>query len=69
MQQDPASASSDTYELKIAMSENTKPEEFLKIMKNFKIAVHGTGSTIVSGKTNDLRTILSGEFLQEFDGM
>ena len=52
MRRYPATATSDTYELKIAMFENSKPEEFLKMMKNFKTSVNGTGSTGVAGKTN-----------------
>ena len=36
-------------------------------MKNFKTAVDGTGTTLVAGKINYLRTLLHGESLQEFD--
>ena len=33
MRQDPASAASKTYELKVQTFENGKPEEFLQMMK------------------------------------
>ena len=69
MQQDPTSATSDTYELKIAMLENSKPEEFLKMMKEFKTAVNGIKITSASSKTKYLRTLLSGEALREFYGL
>ena len=37
MRRNPASDVSETYELKIAMFNNDQPEEFLGLMKNFKI--------------------------------
>ena len=52
MRQDPASSTSDVYELKIAMFENSKPEEFLKMMKNIKKEVNGTGSTDAAREKN-----------------
>ena len=36
-------------------------------MKNLKRAVDGTGNTMAAGKINDLRTLLRGESLREFD--
>ena len=50
MRRDPESATSKTYELKMAMLENRKPEEFLSMMNNFKTEIYGTGTTIISGK-------------------
>ena len=44
MHQDPASATSDTYKLKVQTFENGKPEEFLQMI-NFKTAVDRTGNT------------------------
>ena len=69
MRQDTESALSQTYELKIAMFENGKPEELIKTMNNFKTAINGTGTTSVSGKTNYLYTLQHREYLQEFDDM
>ena len=58
---------SENYVLKIPMFENGKPEEFLKMMKNFETALNGTGTTSTAGKINYLRNLLRGESLQEFD--
>ena len=35
-----------------------QPEEFLYLLKNFKIAIDGTGTTTTSGWINYLRTML-----------
>ena len=59
IRQDPASATSETYELKVQTFKNGKPEEFLQMMKDFKTAVDGTGTN----------TILHGEALREFDAI
>ena len=67
MRRDPAYAMSENYVLKIPMFENGKPEEFLKMMKNFETALNGTGTTSTAGKINYLRNLLRGESLQEFD--
>ena len=63
MCQDPVSATSDTYELKVQTFKNGKPEEFLQMMKNFKNGIDGTGTTSASGKIQFLRTMLRGEDL------
>ena len=52
MRQDPASATSNIYELKVQTFENGKPEEFLHMMKDFKIGIDGTGNTCATGKIN-----------------
>ena len=39
------------------------------MMKKLKTVVNGTGSTSTARKTNYIRTLLSGEALQEFDGL
>ena len=52
MRRDPASTASNTYELKIQTFENGKPEEFLQIMKYFKTATDGMGTTSAAGKIN-----------------
>ena len=63
----PASATSETYELKAQTFKNGKPEEFLQMTKEFKTDVDGTGTTFVTGKIQFLRTMLRGEALREFD--
>ena len=60
MRQDPASATSDTYELKVQTLENCKPEEFLQMMKNFKTDVVRTGTTSTTGTIQFICTMLCG---------
>ena len=60
MRRDPESAASDTYELKFQTFENVKPEEFLKMMKDFKTETDGTGTTSATGEIQFLCTILQG---------
>ena len=67
MRQDPASAASKTYELKVQMFENGKPEEFLQMMKDFKTGTDGTGTTSAPENIQFLRKMLRGETLWEFD--
>ena len=50
MRRDPASATSETYELKFQTYENGKPEEFLEMMKDFKTNTDRTGTTSATGK-------------------
>ena len=57
---DPSDDDSETYKLKIAMFENGQPEEFLALMKNFKRAIDGIGTTSEAGKINYIRTLLTG---------
>ena len=52
MRQYPASAIYDTYELKVQMFENGKPEEFLQMMKDFKTATDRRGTTSATRKIN-----------------
>ena len=56
----PVAADSETYKLKIAMFDNGKPDEFLKMRKNFNTVIDGTGTTTAAGKINYLRTQLRG---------
>ena len=58
MRQDPASAASKTYKLKVQTFENGKPEEFLQMMKEFKTGTDGTGTTYAPGNIQFLRTML-----------
>ena len=67
MRQNPSDIASKTNKLKIVTFENSQPEEFLQIMKKFKIVVDGTGTTTVAGKINYLRNLLRGKALREFD--
>ena len=67
MRRHPASATSETYELKIKTFENGKPEELIQMMKDFNTATDRTGTTSDNGKIQFLRTMLRGEALREFD--
>ena len=60
MRQDPVAADSETYKLKIAMFENSKPEEFLKLMKSLNTAINRIGNTTADRKINYVYTLLSG---------
>ena len=64
MRQDPVSATSETSELKFQTFDNGKPEEFLHIMKEFKTATDGTGTTSTTRKTQFIHTMLRGEALR-----
>ena len=66
MRRYPASARSKTYQLKITKFKNGKPEEFLKMTKNPRTEISGTGTTSVEVRTNYLRTLLCVESLSEF---
>ena len=67
MRQDLASATSNTYELKVQTLENGKPEEFLKMMKEFKTTTDRTGTTPATSKFQFIRAMLRGDYLREFD--
>ena len=43
-----------------------QPEEFLSLLRNFKIATDGAGTTTPSGIIDYLRTMLRGHVLREF---
>ena len=49
MHQNPLDAASETYTLKIVTFEHGQPEEFLKLMKNFKKAVNEIGTKTAAG--------------------
>ena len=53
----PASATSETYELKITTFGNGKTEAFLALMKNFKTVIDGSGTTSVSIRINYIHVL------------
>ena len=65
MQQKPASATSETYKLKMNIFENGQPEELIFLLENFKKAIDGTITTTISIQSNCLRTIIYGETLPD----
>ena len=60
---------SETYNINMSTFKDVQPEEFLVLLKNFRIAIYGTGTTSPLGKINYLHTMLSGEALREFNGL
>ena len=62
----PASASSETYEAKLAMFNNSKAEELLLFICDSK-KIGATGATYASGWIHYLHTIICREALHEFD--
>ena len=67
MRQDPASTTSETYELKVQTFENGKPEEFLHMMKDFKTGIDGKATLSATRKIQFICTMLRREALREFD--
>ena len=67
MRRNASDVDSETYKLKIVTLDHGQPEKFLQLIMNLKRAVDRTGAKTSAGKINYLRTLLSGEALQEFD--
>ena len=65
--QDTESVTSKNYKLKVLMSKNGKPEDFLQTIKDFKTTTDGTEPTSATGNIQFLRTILHRKNLREFD--
>ena len=53
--------------MNISTFDDDQPEEFLALLRNFKIAIGGTGTTTPTGRIGYLRTMLLGKSLREFD--
>ena len=53
--------------MNISNFNDVKPEEFIKLMRNFKIAIDGTGRNSPSGRVKYLHTMLRGASLREYD--
>ena len=67
MQRNLSSAASETYNLNMNMFNYGQPEELFSLLRNFKVAVDGTGTTNPYGRINYLRTVLLGQELKDFD--
>ena len=63
----PSLAASELYNINMVTFENSQPEEFLALLKNFKIAINGIGTTSVTVRIKYLRMIFCGEAIREFD--
>ena len=64
IQRTPSQATSETYKMNMSTFNEGQQEEFLMLLRNFKIAIDGTGTILPSGQINDLLTILGGEILR-----
>ena len=67
IQTNQSQAASDMYNININTFNDVQPEEFLALLKNFKITIDGTGTSTLSGRISYLHTILRGQRLREFD--
>ena len=63
----PSSAASETYKVNMDTFNDCQPEEFLSLLRNFKIVTDGTGTTSPSGQINYLCTMLRGQAFKEFE--
>ena len=62
-----ATATSETYNINMSTFEDSQPEEFLVILKNFSIPIDATVSTSALERINYICTMLRGEYLIQFD--
>ena len=67
IQRNPTSAASEIYNINMSTFNNGQTEEFLALLKNFKIVVYGTGMTSLSCQINYIRAMLHGQALGEFE--
>ena len=58
---------SETYNVNMKTFDDGQPEELISLLRNFKIAIDGTGTTNPSGWINYLHTMLRGQTLKEFE--
>ena len=58
---------SDIKEFKIALFENSNPEEFLFFMSNFKMTFEASGTLTSNARLQCLHTLLHGETRNQFD--
>ena len=56
-----------TYKINIPTVDDGQPEELPSLLRNFKIAINGNGTTKAPVRINYLRTMLHGKSLREFD--
>ena len=63
MRRNPSSVGLETYEFKMTIFENGKPEELFQFLKNFKNLIDGMGTISVVGSIYLLCELLSGYVL------
>ena len=67
MRRNPSQATSEKYNMNMSTFDNGQPEEFLVLLRNFKIAIDRTSMTMPTGRINYLCTMLREKSLREFD--
>ena len=67
MRINPSSAASKTYNVNMNTFDYGQPEEFLSLLRNFKIIIDGNLTTTPYSWINYIRTMLRGQSLREFD--
>ena len=63
MQRNTSSAASEMYNVNMNTFDDGQPEEFLSLLRKFKIATDVTRTTTLYGQINYLRTMLRGKAL------
>ena len=64
MRINPSSAISETYNVNMKMFGDVQLEGLLSLLRNFKIATYGNGTTTPSGRNNHLFTMFCGQALR-----
>ena len=64
IRRNPSQATSETYNMNISTFDDGQPEEFLVLLRKFKIAIDGIGTTTPTGWINYLRMMLRGKSLR-----
>ena len=64
---DPSSSTSDLYEFIMSLFDHDKPEEFLFIVRNFKMTLATTVTLETDAKVQYLHTLVRGGALRQFD--
>ena len=64
IQINPSQCTSETYKINMSTFNYVQSEEFLALMRNWKIAIDGTIMTLPSVRNNYLRTMLRGKVLE-----
>ena len=69
LHRDTTSEKLDLYELKMALFNNGKTEEFLLFVRNFNMTLEASGNMYPAGNDQYPRTLVSGEALRQFESL
>ena len=67
LRRDPTLPTSDLYEFKMSLFENSESEEFLLFVKSFNMTLTQSGALQADAKYQYLRTLVREEVLRQFD--